>query len=126
MNTLFLAIIIGMTCGAMGFWLRQHTKLTVVEVSALLAVAAGLILPPLFQEGNLFAAICTAVSYIAMSSSQRIGSYRHMLLASALCAGLNYFGQNVLVGIGGRLGTSAALSILIISQLESFVFAPRR
>jgi len=41
--TLLLGIVIALVCGAAGFWLRQHTKLSVVEVSALLALVAGLI-----------------------------------------------------------------------------------
>lgn len=113
MLTLLLGIVIALVCGAAGFWLRQHTKLSVVEVSALLALVAGLILPRIFTAGGLFALICTAVSYAAMCSNKRIKSYLDMLTVSFVCALIIYFGQNVLVGVGGRLGTSAALSVLI-------------
>lgn len=121
MATLSLAILIGMICGACGFWLRQHTKLTVVEVSALLALTAGLILPRVFEEGALFATICTAISYATMCSPQRISSYGQMVVISAICVLLNYYAQGVLVGMGGRLGTSAATSVLIFCLGKSLI-----
>lgn len=113
MSAFLITIGLAAICGASGFWLRQHTELTVVEVSALLAITAGLILPRIFEQGAFLAAVCTAVSYVAMSSAQRIGSYPEMIIISVICAVLNFLGQNILVGVGGRLGTSAALSVLI-------------
>lgn len=119
MQTLLLALIIAVVWGAAGFWLRQKTTLTVVEVSALLALVAGLILPRLFREGALFAAICTAVSYAAMCSAERIETYLEMMAVSAICALLLFGGQNVLVGVGGRLGTSAAVSVLLFLLIKT-------
>lgn len=113
MTAFLLNIVIALVWGAAGFWLRQNTKLSVVEVSALLALTAGLVLPPLFEQGALFALTCTAVSYVAMCSPQRCCSYKDMLTISGICALVIYAGQSVLVGVGGRLGTSAAVSVLI-------------
>lgn len=121
MPTLLLNIIIALLWGAAGFWLRQNTKLSVVEVSALLALTAGLVLPPLFSEGTLLALTCTAVSYAAMCSSDRCCSYRDMLFISFLCSLVIYFGQGVLVGIGGRLGTSAAVSVLLCLVIKNLL-----
>ena len=118
MVTLLLGIVIALICGAAGFWLRQQTKLTVVEVSALLALVAGLILPRLFTDGGLFALICTTVSYATMCSGKRIANYMDMLVTSLICALIVYFGQSVLVGVGGRLGTSAAISVLLFVLIK--------
>ncbi len=115
MATFALNLFLGLICGAAGFWLRKHTKLSVVEVSSLLALTAGLVLPRLFSGGDLFALTCTAVSYAVMCSRERCCSYREILAISALCALVIFGGQGVLVGIGGRLGTSAALSVLLYS-----------
>ena len=109
MLTMALNMLIALVCGAAGFWLRQNTKLTVTEMSALLALTAGLVLPRIFAEGALFALTCTAVSYAAMCSSERCCSYRQILIISAICSLVIYLGQSVLVGVGGRLGTSARL-----------------
>ncbi|NMB00598.1 MAG: hypothetical protein GX971_03620 [Firmicutes bacterium] len=119
MSTLLLSIIFALLCGTAGFWLRQNTKLSVVEVSALLALVAGLVLPRLFTEGALFALVCTAVSYATMCNSKRVCNYLEMLIVSGICALVVFFGQNVLVGVGGRLGTSAAISVLIFVLAKS-------
>lgn len=66
-----------------------------------------------FTEGALFALTCTAVSYAAMCSGERCCSYKDMLTISGVCSLVIYFGQSVLTGIGGRLGTSAAISVLL-------------
>lgn len=117
---LVLGVGLGLLWGGGGYLLRQKTKLSVVQVSALLALAAGLILPRLFQDGYLFSLICTAVSYLVMSSRDRLGSLGVTLLGSGLCAFIVFFGQNILVGVGGRLGTSAAASVLVVVLLKSF------
>lgn len=123
MNTLLLSLVISLLCGGAGFWLRQKTKLTVVEVSALLTLTAGLVLPRLFSEGNLFAITCTAVSYATMCNEKRAGRYLDILPISAVCALVIYFGQTILVGVGGRLGTSAAVSVLLFVVAKNF-FSP--
>ena len=51
MPTLLLNIIIAL-CGVLLVWLRQNTKLSVVEVSALLALTAGLVLPHWLVKGH--------------------------------------------------------------------------
>lgn len=119
--TLFIGLIFGLLWGALGYLLRQRTKLSVVEVSAWLTLLAGLVLPRLFSEGTLFALICTAVSYVVMSSSERISNLWGTLVVSGVCALIIFFGQNILIGIGGRLGTSAALSVLIVVFLGSIL-----
>lgn len=105
--------------GVLGFWLRHNTKLSVVEVSAGLTLAAGLLLPSLLQEGWIVASICTCVSYATMSSAKRITTYPEIMMVSALCALVVYYGQNMLVGVGGRLGTFAALSVLLFNMAKN-------
>lgn len=130
MLTLLLGILIAVLCGLAGFWLRLNTKLTVVEVSAMLALVAGLILPRLFSDGSLYALICTTVSYAAMCSKERVGVLPDVLMVSILCALVVYFGQGILVGVGGRLGTSAAISVLLLllakTQIGSIVSKDER
>lgn len=118
--SLVLGLGLGLLWGAGGYLLRQRTQLSVVQVSALLALAAGLVLPRVFRDGYLFSLICTAVSYLVMSSRERLDSLGITLLGSGLCALIVFFGQNILVGVGGRLGTSAAASVLLVVLLKSF------
>lgn len=123
METLVLSMMLALICGAVGYWLRQNTTLSVVEVSALLSLTAGLVLPPLFREGSLFAITCTAVSYATMCNDKRVCNYREMLIVSGICAVVVYLGKSILVGVGGRLGTSAAISVLIYVLIRNF-FSP--
>ncbi|NMA61662.1 MAG: hypothetical protein GX956_07260 [Firmicutes bacterium] len=116
--TLFVALLVGTATGLVGFWLRQNTKLSSVEVSAWLTLVAGLTLPLLSSEGFLLALICTSVSYVVMSSKQRISSFKEMIVVSVICVLVVYYGQNLLVGVGGRLGTFAALSVLLFASLK--------
>ena len=44
-----------------------------------------------------------------------------MLFISFLCSLVIYFGQGVLVGIGGRLGTSAAVSVLLCLVIKNLL-----
>jgi len=112
---LLTGIILGLSWGFAGHTFRQKTKLSAVAVSSLLTLAAALILPGMFVDGPLFALICTAVSYVTMSSTERLNRLWETLMVSAICALVVFFGQNLLVGIGGRLGTFAALSVLIFT-----------
>ncbi|NMB21028.1 MAG: hypothetical protein GX979_09170 [Firmicutes bacterium] len=111
--SVLLAMSLGLLWGFAGYTLRKRTKLSVVAVSSWLTLVAALVLPRFFHEGYLFALICTAVSYVVMSSSNRLEKLWETLVVCLICTLLVYFGQDVLVGIGGRLGTLAALSALI-------------
>ncbi|MDI9484584.1 MAG: hypothetical protein QM372_03820 [Bacillota bacterium] len=115
MMHLLTGISLALLWGLMGSVLRHKTKLSSVAVSALLTLLAALVLPRLFVNGHLFALICTAVSYVTMSSTERLAKVWETLTVSVFCALAVYFGQNLLVGIGGRLGTFAALSVLFFT-----------
>lgn len=113
--SVFLGVGLGLLWGFAGRTLRQKTKLSMVAVSASLTLIAALALPRLFHDGYLYALICTAVSYVTMSSAQRLERLWETLTVSCICALVVYFGQDILLGIGGRLGTFAAVSVLIFT-----------
>ena len=113
--SLFMGIGLGLLWGFIGHVLRKKTKLSLVAVSSWLTLVAALVFPRVFLNGYLYALICTAVSYVTMSSAHRLEKLWETLIVSGICALLVFFGQNVLVGIGGRLGTFAALSVLIFT-----------
>ena len=112
---LLTGISLALLWGLVGSVLRHKTKLSSVAISALLTLLAALVLPRLFVNGHLFALICTAVSYVTMSSTERLAKVWETLTVSVFCALAVYFGQNLLVRIGGRLGTFAALSVLFFT-----------
>ncbi len=113
--SLFIGMSLGLLWGLLGHTLRQKTKLSLVAGSSWLTLFAALVLPRVFADGYVYALICTAVSYVTMSSVDRLEKLWETLVVSGICALLVFFGQNILVGIGGRLGTFAALSVFIIT-----------
>ena len=56
-----------------------------------------------------------------MSSEKIISNYKEMFLVSACCVLVVLGGQGFLEGIGGRLGMSAALSVLVLVGLKKMV-----
>lgn len=110
--TLILSIVLGLLTGFFGHTLRQRTQLSTVAVSSLLTLLAALALPRIFTDGNQYALVSTAVSYVTMSSTERLAKVWETLTVSLFCSVLVYYGQDVLMGIGGRLGTFAALAVL--------------
>lgn len=124
--TLFVGIGLALLWGFLGHTLRQKTKLSVVAVSSLLTLVGALVLPRAFTDGYLYALICTAVSYVTMSSTHRLEKLGETLAVSGICALVVFFGQDILVGVGGRLGTFAALSFFIftIPKAHRGLFSP--
>ena len=43
------------------------------------------------------------------------------MIISAICSLVIYLGQSVLVGVGGRLGTSAAVSVLLCTLARNLL-----
>lgn len=113
MLSLLIALVLGVSWGLTSYLLRERTGLSAVTISAGLTLVAGLVLPFIFTEGTLFALCCTAVSYASMSNQKRIANWQGTIVVSLFCTGFVYFGQNVLVGVGGRLGSMAALAVLV-------------
>ena len=54
-----------------------------------------------------------------MTTRKRIANYGEMLIVSFFCTLIVYFGQNVLVGVGGRLGSFAGIAVLSLLVLKS-------
>lgn len=113
--SLFAGISLSLLWGFFGHMLRQKTKLSLVGVSSLLTLIAALVLPRVFVDGHLYALICTAVSYVTMSSTHRLGRLWETLTVSGICTLVVFFGRDVLAGVGGRLGVFAALSVFIFT-----------
>jgi hypothetical protein len=114
---LWVSFFVSIPAGAFGFWLRNHRGLSSVEVSAWIALLSGLLLPRLHESGIFLAGVCTCVSYATMSSCVRVTNQLEMAVVSVLCAVIVYGCRACLVGVGGRLGTFAALAVLVCCGL---------
>ncbi|HHT72845.1 MAG TPA: hypothetical protein GX008_03930 [Firmicutes bacterium] len=121
------SVVSGVSAGLGGFALRKHWRLSSVQASAIVALVAGLSLPYVHGEGTYLAAVCTCASYAAMSSEETIGRPSQMAIVSGLSGLIMYIAQNCLVGVGGRLGSCAALAVLAFAgwQFAVRVFQSR-
>ncbi len=121
--TLFAVVLV--VCAAAGFFtlfLRQRFGFSNVEASAWVTLGAGLVFPAFFAHGILLAAAATCVSYAGMSSDNWVPTQLRMLPVSLVCGVLIFGGQALLPGVGGRLGTFAAFSVLVCVGLRKLVF----
>lgn len=115
---LWLSFAVAIAAGAVGFWLRHDRGLSSVEASAWIALVSGVLLPRLHESGIFLAGVSACVSYAAMSSKTRVTNRWEMAVVSVLCAAIAYGSRSCLIGVGGRLGTFAALAVLLYSGLS--------
>lgn len=84
------------------------------------SLLAGLFLPVVFaQSGYTLAMAAACVSYAAMAAKARISDFQEMTLCSVLVAILFTLSPQGLVGVGGRLGTIAAIAVVIVWGIKA-------
>ncbi len=82
-----------------------------VIASAVVTLLSGILLPSLLpEEGMLLATVATAGSYAAMVSKEKFPKLVDMIFVGVLCGIVFILTQEVFVGVGGRLGSIAAIS----------------
>lgn len=82
-----------------------------VLASAIVTLTSGLVLPYLFPEqGALLATVATTGSYAAMVSREKFPRLMDMIFVGIICGTVFILTQEVFVGVGGRLGSIAAIS----------------
>lgn len=82
-----------------------------VLASALVTLTSGLLLPYVFPEkGVLLTTVATAGSYAAMVSKDKFPRLLDMVFVGLICGLVFILTQEVFVGVGGRLGSIAAIS----------------
>ncbi len=87
-----------------------------IIASGMVSLLGGLVLPALSAEtGGVLAAVCACGSYVGMSSKARIPSWLYAAVAGSLTGAAYFVGLPVLGGAGGKLGTTAFVSVLAVS-----------
>ncbi len=81
--------------------------------SAVVVLASGLVFPALFGDlGTQLALAATTASYAGMVSGEKCGGILPMTAISIMAGTLFAVSDSVYPGVGGRLGTIAAISCL--------------
>lgn len=106
--------------GAATSWSLHHlTRLNAVESSAVIGLIAGLMLPMLHgTTGSLLASVAFCGSFIGMSSPGRLVSIKHVIGAAGIAALFFIYTQTIFVGLGGKLGVIAFISIYVVNGFE--------
>ena len=72
--------------------------------------ASGLLFPNIFEDGNTLAIVATTVSYAAMVSTDKFPKIYEMIAVGIIAGTVFILAENVFVGVGGKLGSIAAIS----------------
>lgn len=83
--------------------------------SAIVALAAGLLLPVIHPEAGMqLAVMVTCATYAGMSSAERIPNEGYMAIAGLIAGLIFIFSQPFIQGAGGKLGTTAFGSVIAV------------
>ena len=108
---IFLIIIIAVIATCLTYFICFNLDKGPVLASAIVTLVSGILLPYLFSDGGtLLAGVATCGSYAAMVSKTKFPRLTDMVFVGIICGTLFALTQNVFVGVGGRLGSIAAIS----------------
>ena len=107
----FLILIISLGAGLATYWVANIIKRGSVMASAMVTLAAGMLLPHFFPStGNLLSSAAATASYAGMISMENALNVFEMATISLMTGILFIAADTAYVGIGGKLGTIAAIS----------------
>ena len=114
-----LIIIFSVLGAVVTYILNVRLQRDPVMSSAAVGISAGLLLPQIYSEfGELFATIVICAAFAGMSSKERIPNEFYMILAGIICALTFIYTFSYLGGAGGKLGTIAFGSVIVVSLLQ--------
>lgn len=104
-------LIVSIVAGLLTYTASNIIKRGGVIASAIITLAAGLVLPHFFPEnGVLLATAAACASYAGMISVENALNIFEMGIISLMTGILFVTASNAYLGIGGKLGTIAAIS----------------
>ena len=104
-------LTVSVIAGLATYFVNNRIKRGAVIASSIITLAAGLILPHFFPTtGQLLATAAACASYAGMISVENALNSLEMAVISLMTGILFIAATGAYVGIGGRLGTIAAIS----------------
>lgn len=104
-------LAVSVIAGLATYFVNNRIKRGAVIASSIITLAAGLILPHFFPTtGQLLATAAACASYAGMISVENALNSLEMAVISLMTGILFIAATGAYVGIGGRLGTIAAIS----------------
>ncbi|HLR20979.1 MAG TPA: hypothetical protein VK087_03140 [Tissierellaceae bacterium] len=106
-----IILIISVIAGVVTYIIANVLKRGAVFGSAIVTLASGIILPYFFPElGSTLATAAACASYAGMISVENAPNIKEMAIISLIAGILFVAASSAYVGIGGKLGTMAAIS----------------
>ena len=108
---IFNIMIISVLASCITYYININLKKGIVMASAIVTLFSGIILPYIFPNiGVTLATVATTSSYAAMVSKEKFPKITDMVFVGVIVGVIFILFQDVFVGVGGRLGTMAAIS----------------
>lgn len=106
-----IILLVAMFAGLITYFISNILNKGAVLASAVVTLVSGVVLPYFFPTtgGNL-AAMAACASYAGMISTKNAPRLWNMAIVSLITGVLYITASNAYVGVGGRLGTIAAIS----------------
>lgn len=102
------------------FYLNIGRNFGPIMSASLVGLFGGLVLPALFpQYGEIYAIIVITGAFIGMTCHTRCSNYRMLILAGLIMALVTIYSTPLMGGAGGKLGTTAFISILAVTGYQS-------
>lgn len=106
-----LIVLVSIVAGTTTYTISIKLKRGPIFASAVVTLISGIIFPYLFPEiGHILATVSACASYAGMVSVKKIQQITEMVILSAMVGILFIITTNAYLGVGGKLGTIAALS----------------
>ncbi len=105
-----MMIIVAIVSACVTYFISFNLKKGAVMASAIVTLCSGIFLPYLLADGATLATVATTASYAAMVSQKKFPKITDMIFVGIICGTLFGLVQDVYVGVGGKLGTMAAIS----------------
>jgi hypothetical protein len=117
-----LLVITGVVAAVVTYYLNNNLKQGPVKASALVGLAAGILLPLLIKgTGTTMAVVAICASFAGMSNTKRMPSWIPMAFVGLSAALVYMFANPFIGGTGGKLGTMAFGSTMAIRGLMDLV-----
>ncbi|MTI95988.1 MAG: hypothetical protein FH749_10980 [Firmicutes bacterium] len=107
-------VMVSLVCGLATWLINHRLQKGPVLASAIVALVAGLVFPHIFAEGSTLAAVAACASYVGMSAKARLRGPVEAAIALGIAAALFVVTVDVFVGVGGKLGTIAAIAAMTV------------
>ena len=104
-------IIVSVLASCITYYININLNKGIVMASAIVTLFSAIALPYIFPEAGLtLATVATTSSYAAMVSKEKFPEITDMIFVGVIVSLVFILFQDTFLGVGGRLGTMAAIS----------------